>query len=289
MNVAICVLANNMYLFKELIINLPDNLKDFKFFVFNDTRIGNKTSEIHEIMKDFNYEVITDKDTNELLPVKTNFVLDYSMSLKMLMPWYLFSTKEVDKVLFSDEDVLYTERLLNVFNSINTCSFARLRLQAASDRGMSPGPGRSYNSLIHVCECIGYNYDSEEWYQKRINAGQFIITKEQFNLKYYEESLIKFFNNEYLFDTWKHRKVHTSFFIDERFLAAFVIQSGIYNNDLEKHVLLCVNNETKIEDKFLINNYNKKSILHICNNSHKKKTYARMIKLGLIKGELPEL
>lgn len=123
MNRAICVLANNMYLFKELIINLPDNLKDFKFFIFNDTRIGDKTKEIHEIMKGFNYEVITDKDTNELIPVKTDFVYDYSMSLKMLMPWYLFSTKNVDKVLFSDEDVLYTERLLNIFNSINNLFF----------------------------------------------------------------------------------------------------------------------------------------------------------------------
>ncbi len=277
-----------MYLFKELVLNLPDNLKSYKFFVFNDTRIGDKTQEIKEIMEDLNHEIVTDKDTNNLLPVKTDFVYDYSMSLKMLMPWYLFSTTNYDKILFSDEDVLYTDKLHDVFSNIQTCSFARLRLQAASDKGMKPGKGRGYLSLMEVAKCCEYNYDPEEWYQKRINAGQFILTKEQFDVKLYEKILVAFFQNDFLFETWKNRRVHTSHFIDERFLAAFVIKSGIYNNDFEKHVLLCIGNETKIEDKYLINNYKKKALLHICNNSHKKKTYGRMIKLGLIKGEVVE-
>ena len=289
MNVAICVLANNMYLFKELIINLPDNLKDFKFFVFNDTRIGNKTSEIHEIMKDFNYEVITDKDTNELLPVKTNFVLDYSMSLKMLMPWYLFSTKEVDKVLFSDEDVLYTDKLFNVLNDINVCSFTRLGLQAASDKVLKPNLSKNYISLIKICECFEYKYDAEEWYKKRISSGQHILMKNQFNLKEYEKGLINFFKNEQLLLIWKNRRTHTSYFIDERVLTAFIIKTNIRNAELEKHTYFCVTKESKLADNVIINNYRKKAIFHICNTSHKKKTYARMIKLGLIKGELPEI
>lgn len=287
MNNAICVLANNMYFFKELIFNLPDNLKNFKFFIFNDTRIGNKTFEIHEIMKGFNYEVITDKDVNELLPIKNNFVYDYSMSLNILMPWYIFSTKKVDKVLFSDEDILYTNKLLKVFNNINNSSFSTLRLQAANDKRLNE-KRKDYNILIQICNCIGYNYNKEEWYQKRINSGQFIITKNQFDLKFYEECLIKFFKNSFIYDCWKNRKTHTYGSLDERFLSAFIIKLNIYNIDLNNYTYFCYNNIEKIKDITLINNYNKKAIFHICNTSHKKNTYSRMIKLGLIKGNILE-
>ena len=48
---AVLVLANNMNFFKLMVDNLPDSIDDFTLIVVNETRIGDKTSEIRSILE----------------------------------------------------------------------------------------------------------------------------------------------------------------------------------------------------------------------------------------------
>ena len=84
---AVLVLANNMNFFKLMVDNLPDSIDDFTLIVVNETRIGDKTSEIRSILENSkckDYKVFTSDLINQKFKtevVDNEFVEEYFIAL----------------------------------------------------------------------------------------------------------------------------------------------------------------------------------------------------------------
>lgn len=97
----IAILVNDLMMFKVVLDNLPDDIKQTtKFILFNETRIGNKVEDIKKIIDNrINYKLFTTEDVNNKLYeiVHTEFVDEYSMSLNILMVWFCFKYNKKDR------------------------------------------------------------------------------------------------------------------------------------------------------------------------------------------------
>lgn len=276
----ICILANNMSYLSMLMSNLPDNLLDANYIIFTDTRVHDNRDIIRDIMKGRRFIMVDDTLVNKRFSssvIDNEFVYDYSMSMNILMQWYVFKfIDDAEEVLFLDDDVLLTSNLKSLLDSATHSMFASDYLRAVSDNRTTGKAREVFMAILDTCDLV---HDKIEWYKKSFNGGQFIIMKKEFNIDAYEKCLKKFFSCELIYTTWKNRRVHTTAYLDERFISAFMIAEGISNLDMQLDVKILNQACSSYKDITLINAYKKKSILHVCNGQHKVNTFNRIIDL----------
>ena len=108
---AVCILANNMDFFKHQVENY---LPECDILVCNETRIGNKIDEIKTLMP--KAIIIDSQDVvKEFSKIcDTPFLHSYTMGMNILLQWYVFKHYNYDKVLFTEEDVLFTPDIMNI-------------------------------------------------------------------------------------------------------------------------------------------------------------------------------
>lgn len=263
---AICVLANDMILFANMINNLPDI--DVDLIVINETRIGNKINEIKEITKNIKSCIVIDSDIiinkfkNDV--INCNFVDTYTMGMNILMQWYIFKYYDYDKVLFLDDDIVLTKNINNVFE-LNNSSFYIFTLSVGAPQyNMNTKKMKlcidTFNDLFDL-NINDENY-REKWIYTHVNGGQRLYCKSDFNLDLYTYYLKLFYTNKNIEYLWNIRTNHASFYLDERFEGFVAYKSNIINNNLNVLTQLEFNNPDKINfEKY--NALDKKAIWHI--------------------------
>lgn len=290
---AILVLANNMNYLRLMVDNLPEEIKDFDFIVVTETRIGDKTSEIYEILesnKDLKYKVFTSELINKKFKeevIDNSFVDEYTMSMNILSLWFVYKhNKSIEKILLLDDDVILREGLNNLFET-NHHLFKSNRLSA----GSADYYQQSENARIVFEEwfrIFKIRFEEDWWkniyLKKYANSGQRLIVRDKFDLKEYESKLIDFFKSDIFYQFWINRRTHTSWYFDERFETFFFLD--YLNDDLKDSTYLMLTRPEKLNVDSAIRKMNKSVIIHNATNSHKSKMYNLMIKGKVIKGDL---
>lgn len=289
---AIAMLANNITFIKYMIGNIDEEAyKDVLFVLFNDTRIGDKTEELEEIMNQTNlkYKIFTDDfiidKYLESVPQSkkvSKLVKDYALSLKFISVWFIFKfNKHIDRVVLSDDDCIYKAEFVNIFNESTNISQKQI---------FGSGSIPKYGPVL--LDIFRYDVDVQSFnsYLKRnkINSGMMLFCRESFNIKEYERTTFELFSNDVVHNSWYSPR-RTSVFIgslDEVYLTGLFYNSEDFCFDDKKtnYNFQWVSFD-KTSDATLINNFCKKASIHVCIGKDKYKGYNKLIDLGLIKGE----
>ena len=281
---AISILCNNTDFLNLIIRNLDKSiLETTQIVVFTDTRIGDKTEKLQKLCNKIDAKLITDKEVNKKLKklvINTPFVDSWTMSLNILMHWYMFKFFKYDNVLFCDDDVIIKKDIVQLFNQNKTFIFA-YPLNTISDK--ENGPKQEIN--INMAKCFNYKLDYIKWKKYYALGAYIIFNRSDFNLDLYEKGLHNFFDSKYFAEVWNQCKSYRSKNIDERFMTMFILKSKIENKDLNKFAEHINCKFEKINDKSFQNIFSKKYIIHIGNNKDKPITYNQLIDLNLIKGK----
>lgn len=277
---AISILCNNVQFLDTIIKNIQTLHNDVDFYIFTDTRIGDKTEQLKPLCDLIHAKLITDKQVNKKLKkevVDTPFVDSFSMSLNILMHWYMFKYFKHETVLFCDDDVIIKPEILSLLEQNKTCIFA-FPLNTIRDSADNP---KRINT--DMAACFNYKIDYTLW-KKYYTVGAYIIyTRKDFNIDLYEKGLHNFFSSTYFDKIWSQRRSFRVKNLDERFMTMFILKSKIGNTYLNKYAKHIVAKFDKINDSMLVNAFKKKYIIHIGNGDNKGKTYNRCKELGLIK------
>ena len=282
MKKAIAVLENNLGFLQILLDNLQEHeMKDITLILVNETRVTDLSIKINSIVSNynFNYIILTSDEINEkfkLDVIDNNFVNTYTMSMNILMLWYIHKYLDFDKVLFIDDDVVLLPNFSSLFD-LNTHGFYYHRL-CAGNTDFYTHPARVQDIFLEWFKIFDINFSEDFWkfyLTKYINTGQFLILKNDFNIKEYELKLKLFFNSEIIENDWNHGKVHTSGFLDEKFISLFFIKKDFIK--INKYVKLYLGIKN-------ISLPTTQSILHIAASSHKYEVYNYLINHNIISG-----
>lgn len=288
---AIVILANNMRFFKLLVQNFPSDINDYEVIVVNETRIGDKTTEICEILDEsicnrfrvFPSSLILEKFKANV--VDNSFVDSYTMSMNILSLWFVCKyNRGIEKILLVDEDVIINEGLDRLF-AFDQHVFKTYRLSA--------GPADFYSQSAKALEVWDewfriFNIEfTEDWwkevYLRRYeSSGQRLIVRNKLDLAKYEQKLKEFFESEILEMTWAERRTHTSGFFDEKFETLFFLEEE--NDIMKDYVYIVVSKPEKLTD----GDYRRMQrmvIVHNATRSHKDVVYNEMIRRKIIVGD----
>ena len=247
MKEAICVLANNMLYTESLARNVPDSTKDnYEWYIFTETKIGNSLSQLYKIFSDFpNAHIVTDDDVMSLFRKEVCddfFTSEYYMRLHVLMPWYIFKHTDIEKGLFTDEDVI----IRNVDELFNT-DHSLFYMWTHKGYGNTYESSKSEDVIMH-CEW-GNIFDLDligKWEDLVVNnnmsSGQRLWCKKDFDMITFEYFVKKFFNNNLFRWVWSHRTFHTDHLMDQKFEGYFAIKTGVMNDDMHRFVNLRLDN-----------------------------------------------
>lgn len=285
MKKAICILCNNTRYLQAFIDNY--NQKDEDLIIINEVRIGDKTKEIKEIVKDKRCIVISSEEVISKLKeqvVDTPFVNEYTMGMNILYQWYVFKFFDYDKVIFSDDDVLYND-LEPIYNSEKSLFY----IFALSAGGKTYDDNSSiYKNLIKsFCEVydLDINKDNyrEAWRNNHISSGQKMYVRNEFQLEEYEKYLKRFFENQYIRYLWTKRNRPQSYYLDEWFEGLFLYKTNIINDELKKQKLVYL--EIRNDNKIDFNKYTKNKeccIWHNATCQHKRAWLEKLKEHGCI-------
>lgn len=281
----IAILVNDLMMFKVVLDNLPDDIKQTtNFILFNETRIGNKVEDIKKVINNrINYKLFTTEDVNNKLYeiVHTEFVDEYSMSLNILMVWFCFKyNKKIDRILILDDDVIIRGSIDEIFvgqSKFKSDGLARLNLIT----GLKQGNKRSWLLKDEFDDIFETRTEYDDLYKTYCNGGTKFYVREEFDIERFEKYIKNFFESEIVRDIWGRRKTFRTAFLDERFEQLLNLDFEINNYDLDKYVRLINQNPDKIKVSTIAKS--KKPLIHVCNHKWKEETIRRMKEEGVIK------
>lgn len=283
-NWCICVLANNMRYFHVMMSNIPDELRDVMWYVFNDDRLGDLTQQLESELAEAGiewYEVVKATDINDefsQLVEDRESIDSYCLSTCILFLWYMGKHfGEWDRLLYVDDDVIFTQDAAKLF-SIDHCSFfTRDGLMKAKLKNKYFKP--LAEAMMGIQE---KKFKFDEFRRSYVSTCAFIIDRSQIDFKKYEDMLVKFFNDPVIFDYARRGRKATSFHTDELFMTAFVQDNGLLDGEFTKHIAFVIEKVDKIKDITMQNWFKLKSLIHIGNVNWKDATYDRLVAAGLI-------
>lgn len=285
MKKAICVLVNNLYYFEKMVNNFPDNIRDYKLYIVNETRLGDITEDIEKIVQGkAKYKIIKGSTILQRFKrevVDNAFVDKYCMGMNILAQWFLFRYTDCDKILFLDDDIIFSD-VSSIFDS-DESMFKHYRLSAGRTRfkDNSKNHRLCFKEMFKVFEM---KLDKEsyarylKWY---INSGNRYYCRKDFDLPAYEKALKRFFENDIIEKLWDNRQTHVTFYFDEKFETLFAMVTGIINNGLKRDVFLECSALPKIIEKGKYSIRHK--IWHNVTVSHKANLYRWLTDKNIIK------
>lgn len=286
---AIAVNANNLDLFRALIWNLPEEVEDDLFCIFTDTRLGDKTKELEEILKssqlNLNYRVFTNRivydKLAEIMPI-TDFAESYTMSINMLMYWFCFKfNKKIDGLLVIDDDVILSKSINNLFDGEEKYFVDKL-CRTGLKTAIANGSSTNVMVFDEIIEGFGGGIFVDDVVSLYINGGHKLHYRRNANLELYERGLKGFFNSEFLEGIWLQRRSYRTQFLDERFDNVYLTFMNVRNNILYETESVRFFNMSVISDNILLH-CRQRPIVHVCNGKWKESTYQKLNELGVIK------
>ena len=197
MNNCIAVLDNNLKFLKILLDNLSScDMTNITICIVNEVRIGNKLNDIEKLISQYHYNIKLISSEDIICQFKkdvieNSFVDEYTMSMNILMLWYLMKYYNFDKILFIDDDVV----LLNGFEEVFTHSnhlFYNHRL-CAGNTDFNTESNHRKEVLLEWFNIFDITFSEYFWtniyLKKYINTGQFVVDKTYFDVVKYEHKL----------------------------------------------------------------------------------------------------
>ena len=288
----VVILENNENWAKRTAANLPKKLRDTTSFLFIiEDRIGTTHSMINKIFKNkFDYSIITSSEIIEYWDkthTKSDFMHEDTLSSNILGLWYIKEKyPDVEKVLLLDDDIIIHNNFEDVFNS-DICLFYRSIFpnEMPKDFMMAKPIYKQYwNEFFKV---FNWKYSENDWLavrKKYVCTGTRMIVLNKIDFKYYEQSLINFYNSDVFRTVWANRDKcrGRAWFMTEIF--ENVVWRDLLNNELSKQKL-CYTYFAKAEkfkDSF-ISKHSELPILHIACGNGKVGMYNKLLELKCIK------
>ena len=280
----IAILVNDLEVFEYVVKNITLDKSKYKFILFTDTRIGDKTRTIKKLAEsnNLNFRLFTDAEVNNKLVkiVNTTFVFEYSMSLNILMLWFCMKyCRNINKLLILDDDVLINGDISMLFDDqpkFMSDSLAGLSLF----HGIKVGNKKSIDLYNELNRIFDMNVDPLLLYKNYMNGGVKYYVRRYINIGLYELYLKRFFESSVIYEMWKNRRSYKTKFLDERFEQMLAIKFKMYNHDMDKYSMLVNQKFEKID--FRKFETTKKKLIHICNNQWKKQTFKKLVEMGVI-------
>lgn len=288
MDNAIAVLANNMYFFKIFCSNYPKELVDIPLFVFNDTRIGNKMQECEDILKESGikkYKVIGTHMVHAALKDIINineFAEDYTYSLNILIPLFMFTKTSAKRMLQLDDDIILRDGILRIFEENEMLMYHYCF--CAGHKEFDKNSNDFLDMYNDFSDMIGNDWSYKDYLKNYANTGHVLYQKSQFNMEEYVRCLNWFFESSVTQGLWysyEGRKKRNPMLMDEKW-TSFVFRYYL-NSELSKRkyvYLICEGTETA---RKRLNAMKKCSIIHVCNSNQKNATYEMFKEEGFIK------
>lgn len=299
----VCVLCNNLYFFKLMLVNMPKQSEEIGFVIFNDERVVDLKEDIKAFLKEYKdktgcnnrFKVVSAKEVNEYLLSSLEgltksgkqYLQEYTMGLNINVQYYIMSKyKEVKKFVYLDDDILINGDLEEVFKEEdflyvgnNFCS------------------GKEWTEKDSFAQEVLYLADVslERWKTHNINSGCRLFICRDGYLKVYEDLLVMFYNNREFrryFALYKATgKYRTrSFFQDQYFENCFLWRINRQNSNMHKYCRLVYSFVNKrgeyagLKDKRL---YNNKLFTHYALSKKNKMEFLKsLIEEGIIKESL---
>jgi hypothetical protein len=280
---AIVILANNYSLLQTQVDNLPELECDY--IVCAETRIGTDLEKISQILRT---SVLNDQkilgtnvfilDSQDIVKefskiIETSFLHNYTMGMNILLQWYMHNYYNYEKVIFTEEDVILTPNVENIFQE-DHCLFYTWGMSAQC--GIYDKLSRLVREYVDEWDKLfdlklnSENYE-DIWKNTHLSSGQRMYVRGTYNIKKYTDYLVKFFNSKVFEDRWLNRRTHRTGYLDERFEGFFAYKTDILNNDIKPYTYL----EIGKPEKANISKYNKiekcKGIWHNATINQKQK------------------
>lgn len=267
----ICILCNDIRLLKIVSLNFPPNIDSYKLFIINDVRLGDKTKEIKEVVP--TAEVISSEDVFKTFG-KTENVMKFKLSIKLIGPWYIFKRYDIQKLLFLDDDVIITKLVDEVF---------KLRISGKFDFTVGANGSIKFEIAKKAFELFGVPIKEN---QCKCNGGQILYNKTIIDFDYYHDILKIFIESPEVTNAISKNKAFRTYEIDESFLAAMFYKYIDYFDSMGKYVFL-VGKRAYIDDVALfVNKLKTKALIHvIIRNEGKIRTFNNLIEKGALKYE----
>ena len=275
----ICVVTNNLLRLKVLIHNLP-HLTDCKIILATDPRLGDKRDEMKALCP--NVEIISAVDIlNEYYDrfLSSQNIYNYALGYKMILPWYIHNHYDVDKFIMTDDDLIITEKIKDLFDNINNPSAVSTSILGISDK-----QGRIDNALRKLAFKVNnISYDEQVSY---VNGGHVLFTKDV-NFENYIHRVNNFMNSDVITEALSNQRTWLDYCIDEVFFSCLYKHyakqfDNLYalNKYINCHILAFRNGS--LEDIF--NVIDKYAISHFAGLSDDI-VYPQLIKKGYLKGD----
>lgn len=293
--VAILSARGASYNLEVLFRNKPSY--DIRYVIAIDNRICTDVDAVKQLCNKYNvtnYEIL---ESNEIFTkfkhdidlTTYEFFNSYTMSLNILVQWYLLKHGNYNKVLFLDDDVILNNDIEKIFEN-NKSMFYVYRLSAGA---------LTYDecskTALKVHTAFGNIFDfkvTPENYKQtvietHINGGQRLYCSADVDIDKYEMYLKRFFENQDLFEIWSKRRNHCSWYIDERFEGYFAWKTNIFNNDMPMYAYVENRNPLNLKNGILnrMPKYTKinKAIWHNATCGKKQVWIDTLLKHSLIK------
>lgn len=281
---AVVILANNIDFLRVQVRNLPK--LDADYIVCAETRIGTSIDEIRKVVGE-SVKIIDSQDVIEDFRhiVETAFLHSYTMGMNILLQWYVFTHFDYQKVLFTEEDVILTEGVNEIFKEDHCLFYTWSMSSQTQDYTKLNKSAKAYVDEFNKLFDLGINAENyrDLWKNTHISSGQRLYVRDTFDMDYYVECLTKFFKSIVLDKCWLNRKTHRTGYLDERFEGFYAYKTGILNSDIQPYTVLEISKPEKVD----FTKYNKiqrcKGIWHNATVNQKTKWYQCLKEHNLIK------
>lgn len=259
---AIMILCTNYKFLEVMLNNLPEELSNMNFIIVLENRIDKTPSrrQVKDLCTKLNIKnmvIMATKIEQAFVqenPENKEFISNYTMGMNILAQWYVFKFSDIDKILYVDDDVIFSDGIMEVFRS-DKSMFKFYRLSAGPTKycNNTEKAKEIYKELFDIVD--GMKYD--DYIKNHLSSGNRLLVKNDFNFDYYEKCLFKFFSNKIIKKTWENYKQTgkgkcAAFFLDEKFETIVYFKMGISNDLLKYIVTLEVSRPEKLKQSKLI-------------------------------------
>lgn len=214
----ICVVTNNLLRLKFLIHNLP-HLTNCKIIFATDPRLGDKRDEMKALYP--NVEIISAMDVLNECPSRNLY--NYALGYKMILPWYIHNHYDVNKFIMTDDDIIITSKIEEMFNNINEPSVVQAGILLINDK---------YNNITKNLRKLAFEindipYDEQIPY---VNGGHILFTNDM-DFDDYIRRVKNFMDSDIVSEAISNQRNWLDFFMDEVFYSClFKHYSRQYND-----------------------------------------------------------
>lgn len=276
----IVMLVNNTT-FLDFFCKTKAQMKNVTYIFVNDTRRKDLTAEITDVLNEnavLNAYVIDSKEILEAFVRETKidneFLRNYVLTIKMLLPWYFFQSSDVIKVaypekfVFLDDDLIVLRDIAALFDYKFACG---------AERFINVHEGEEWERLKLIFDT---NMTLEQYNRRRLNSGVMVLS-EGYD---YGTMLKRIFMDDYFNKVYHEVKnfktlrdgLYKIFFLDGKFYN-MVMKCNDYSRITNINIKILQDRFESKRDAVFLRRLKDWHIIHYCGGRDKKIDYVKWL------------